>query len=107
MLNKLGHILRYLGEKTANAASWLGHKVGSGLTSISPVVSLLNTVIVPGVVSAGMVPEGVGALGDAGKALIARGTLTPWPSGGRSTEYAPMPVLSGRPTTKCAGRAIR
>ncbi len=78
MLNKLGHVLRYLGEKTANAASWLGHKVGSGLTSISPVVSLFNPVIGAGVASAGMVLKGVGALGDAGKALIARGDINPW-----------------------------
>ena len=78
MLNKLGHILRYLGEKTANAASWLGHKVGGGLTSISPVVSLFNPVIGAGVASAGMVLKGVGALGDAGKALIARGDINPW-----------------------------
>ena len=78
MLNKLGHILRYLGEKTANAASWLGHKVGGGLTSISPVVSLFNPVIGAGVASAGLVLKGVGALGDAGKALIARGDTNPW-----------------------------
>ena len=77
MLNKLGHILRYLGEKTANAASWLGHKVGGGLTSISFVVSLFNPVIGAGVASAGMVLKGVGALGDAGKALLARGDFNP------------------------------
>ena len=78
MLNKLGHILRYLGEKSANAASWLGHNVGGGLTSISPIVSLINLVIGAGVASAGMVLKGVGALGDAGKALIVRGDINLW-----------------------------
>ena len=77
MLNKLGHILPYIGEKMANAASWLGHKVGSGLTSTSPVISLFNHVMGAGVASAGMVLKGVGALGDAGKALIPRGNSNP------------------------------
>ena len=77
MLNKVGHILRYLGEKTTNAASWLGHKFGGGITSISPVVSLFNPAITAGVASAGMVLKGVGALGDAGKALIVREDINP------------------------------
>jgi len=77
MISKLGHILRYLGEKTANAALWLGHRVGGGLASISPVISMFNPVIGAGVASAGMVLKGVGALGDAGKAWIARGDFNP------------------------------
>ena len=77
MLDKLGHILRYLGEKTVNAASCLGHKVGGGLTSISPFVSLFNPVIVVGVASAEMALKGIGALGYAGRALIARGDINP------------------------------
>ena len=67
MLNKLGHILRYIGEKTANAASWLGHKVGGGLTPISPAISHLNPVLGGGVASAVMVFKGAGALGTPGK----------------------------------------
>jgi len=77
MWNKLGHTLRWLGEKGANAASWLGHKVGGGLAAISPVVSLFNPVIGAGVASAGMVLKSVGALGDAKKALLARGDFNP------------------------------
>ncbi len=70
MLNKLGHTLRYLGEKTANAASWLGHKVSSGLNAISPAISYINPTLGSGVASVGMVLKGVGALGDAGKAIM-------------------------------------
>jgi len=66
-----------LGEKTSTAASWLGHTLGGTLTSISPVVSLFNPVIGVGVASAGLVLEGVGALGDAGKALMTRGEFNP------------------------------
>ena len=73
MFNKLGQGLRWLDEKTSNAASWMGNKVGGTLTSISPVISLFNPVIGAGVASAGLVLKGVGALGDAGKALMARG----------------------------------
>ena len=77
MFNKLGYGLRWLGEKTSNAASWLGHKVGGTLTSISPVISLFNPVIGAGVASAGLILKGVGALGHAGKALMARGEFNP------------------------------
>ena len=62
MFNKLGQGLRWLGEKTSTAASWLGHKVGGALTTISPVVSLFNPVIGSGVASAGLVMKGIGAL---------------------------------------------
>jgi len=47
------------------------------LTSISPVFSLFNPVIGAGVASAGLVLKGVGALGDAGKALMTRGEFNP------------------------------
>ena len=75
MLNKLGHTLRYLGEKTANAASWMGHKVGGGLTAISPAISYFNPALGSGVASAGMVLKGVGALGDAWKAIMRGGNF--------------------------------
>jgi hypothetical protein len=77
MLNKLGHTLRYLGEKTANAASWLGHKVGGGLTATSPAISYFNPALGSGVASAGVVLKGVGALGDAGKAIMRGGDFNP------------------------------
>jgi hypothetical protein len=73
MLNKLGHILRYLGEKAVNSASWLGHKVGGGLAAISPAVAHFNPTIGAGIASAGMVLKSVGALRDAGKALMRGG----------------------------------
>ena len=77
MFNKLGHGLRWLGEKTSNASSWLGHKVGGTLTSISPVISLFNPVIGAGVASTGLVLKGVGALADAGKVVMTRGEFNP------------------------------
>ena len=77
MFNKLGQGLRWLGKKTSNAASWLGHKVGGTLTSISPVISLSNPVIGVGVASAGLVQKCVGALRDAGKARMTRGEFSP------------------------------
>ena len=55
MFTKLGLGIRWLGEKTANAALWLGHKVGGRPTAISPVISLFNLVIGAGAASTGMV----------------------------------------------------
>ncbi len=107
MFNKLGQGLRWLGEKTSTAASWLGHKVGGALTAISPAVSHFNPVIGAGVASAGLVLKGVSALGDAGKAMLTRASFTPRRSGAPSTAYAPMPAPSGAPTPQCAGRATR
>jgi len=72
MLNKLGHGIRWLGEKTSMTASWLGHKVGGTLNSISPVVSYLNLVIGAGIASAVLFQTVVGALGHARKALFTR-----------------------------------
>jgi hypothetical protein len=74
MFNKLGHGLRWLGEKTTHVASWLGHKVGGTLTAISPAVSHFNPVLGAGVASAGMIMKGVGVLGDAGKSIMRGGT---------------------------------
>ena len=73
MFNKFGEGLRWLGEKTSTAVSWLGHKVGGALTAISPAVAYFNPAIGAGVASAGMVLKGVGALGDAGKAMMRGG----------------------------------
>ena len=70
MFNKLGQGLRWLGEKTTTAASWLGYKVGGALTAISPAVSHFNPVLGAGVASAGMVMKGVDALRDTGKAVM-------------------------------------
>ncbi len=77
MFNKLGQGLRWLGEKTTTAASWLGHKVGGALTAISPAVAHFNPVLGAGVASAGMVMRGVGALGDAEKAIVRGGDFNP------------------------------
>ncbi len=73
MFNKFGQGLRWIGEKTTTATSWLGHKVGGALTAISPAVAHFNTVLGAGIASAGMVMRGVGALGDAGKAIMRGG----------------------------------
>ena len=67
MFNKLGQRLRWFGEKTSTAASWLGHKVGGALTAISPAVSHFNPSIGASVASSGMVLKGVGALGTQGR----------------------------------------
>ncbi len=77
MFNKLGQGLRWLGEKTSTAASWLGHKVGGALTAVSPAVSYFSPAIGAGVASAGLVLKSVGALGDAGKAMLTRGEFHP------------------------------
>jgi hypothetical protein len=67
MFNKLRQGLRWLGEKTSNAASWLGHKVGGALTAISPAVSQFNPAIGTGMASTGMVLKGVGLWGTPGR----------------------------------------
>ncbi len=77
MLNKLGQGLRWLGEKTYTAASWLGHKLGGALTAISLAVSHFNPSISASVASAGMLLKGVGALGDAGEAMMRGGDFNP------------------------------
>ena len=55
---------------TAEAPGFL---VGGALTAISPAVAHFNPTIGAGLASAGMVLKGVGALGDAGKAMLTRG----------------------------------
>jgi hypothetical protein len=77
MSNKLGHGLRWLGEKTTTAATWLGHKVGGALTAISPAVAHFNSVLGAGLASAGMDMKGVGALGNAGNAIMRGGDFNP------------------------------
>ncbi len=77
MSNKLGQGLRWLGEKSSTAASWLGHKVGGALTAISPAVSHFNPAICVSVASTGLVLKGVGALEDAGKAMLTLGDFHP------------------------------
>jgi hypothetical protein len=78
MFNKLGRGLRWLGEKTSNAASWLGHNVvGGALTDISPAVVHFNPTIGAGIASAGMVLRSFGALRDAGKAMMRGGDFNP------------------------------
>ena len=73
MFNKLGQGLRWLGEKTSTTASWLGHKVGGAMTAICPAVARFNPTIGDGLASAGMIIKGVGALGNAGKAMMKGG----------------------------------
>ena len=51
--------------------------MGGALTAISPAVSHFNPSIGAGVASAGMVLKGVGALGDAGKAMMRGGDFNP------------------------------
>ena len=75
MFNKLGKGLRWLGEKMSTGASYLGHKVGGALTSLSPALSLINPALGAGAASAGMVAKGIGALGDMGKAALRGGDI--------------------------------
>ncbi len=108
MFNKLGQGLRWLGEKTSTAASWLGHKVGGALTAISPAVAHFNPTIGTGLASAGMVMKGIGALGDAGKAMMrGGGTSVRMGSGGRSTGYEATRGRSGAPTRPSGRQIIR
>lgn len=70
MFGKLGQNLRFIGEKLAKGASWIGSKVGGALMKAAPVVAAFNPAMGAGVAAAGGVAKGVGALGDMGlKAL--------------------------------------
>ena len=71
--NKLGKGLRFLGEKASAGASWLGHKVGGALMSLSPAAAYFNPAVGAGMASAGAVMKGVGALGDMGMAALKPG----------------------------------
>ena len=51
--------------------------MGGALTAISPAVAYFNSAIGAVVASAGMVLRGVGALGDAGKAMMRGGDINP------------------------------
>ena len=64
-----------LGSKVAEAASFLGNKVGNTIMTIAPVASLINPAIGAGLAGAGAVDNGIGALGDLGKSLLATATL--------------------------------
>ncbi len=77
MFNKLGRGVRWLGDTTTTDASWLGHKVGGALTAISPAAAHFNPAFGARLASVGMVMKGVGALGDAGKAIIRGGDFNP------------------------------
>ena len=77
MFSKFGKRLRWLGEKAAAGASWLGNKVGGALVHASPALSMFNPGLGAGVASAGMVLKGVGALGDMGKAVLRGGDINP------------------------------
>ena len=75
MLNKLGQGLRFLGEKMAAGASWVGNKVGGSLLRLSPALSMVSPNIGAGAASAGAVLRGVGALGDMGTAALRGGGI--------------------------------
>ena len=64
MLDKIGQHLRFIGEKVAKGASWIGSKVGGALMKAAPVVAAFNPAMGAGVAAAGGVARGVGALGD-------------------------------------------
>ncbi len=51
--------------------------MGGGLVAISPAVAHFNPTIVAGIASAGMFLKAVGALGDAGKAIMRGGDFNP------------------------------
>ena len=74
-LTKIGQGLRWFGEKMAAGASFIGHKVGGALTSMSPAVAAFNPVLGAGMASAGLVAKGVGAIGDMGKAALSGGRV--------------------------------
>ena len=70
MLSKFGQQLRYIGEKLAAGASWIGNKAGSALLSASPVLTAINPALGAAAVSAGGVLRGVGTLGDIGQRAL-------------------------------------
>ena len=68
---KLGHKFRAIGSKVAGAASFIGHKVGRGLLTLALAVTALNPALGAGFAAAGGVAEGIGAIGDVGKRILA------------------------------------
>ncbi len=75
MVNRLGQGLRFLGEKMAPGASWIGNKLGGFLLRLSPALSMVNPNIGAGAAFAGAVLRGVGALGDMGTAALRGGGI--------------------------------
>ena len=74
-LSKLGRGLRWFGEKVASGASYIGHKVGGALTSMSPAVAAFNPGLGAGMAAAGMVAKGIGTLGDMGTKALGGGGI--------------------------------
>eukprot|EP00873_Tetraselmis_striata_P021330 jgi/Tetstr1/441594/TSEL_029822.t1 len=64
---------RAFGSKVAGAASYLGHKVGSGLMTLAPAVSMLSPTVGAGFAAAGAAAQGIGVLGDVGKKALSGG----------------------------------
>eukprot|EP00873_Tetraselmis_striata_P022869 jgi/Tetstr1/443133/TSEL_031189.t1 len=72
-IGKLGHTFKAFGSKVAGAASYLGHKVGSGLMTLAPAISVLNPTVGAGFAAAGAAAQGIGVLGDVGKKALSGG----------------------------------
>ncbi len=62
--------LRYLGEKIASGASYIGHKAGNFLMGASPVLAAINPELGAAAAGVGGVMKGVGKLGDIGKVAL-------------------------------------
>ncbi len=73
MLTKFGQKLRYIGEKLASGASWLGNKAGGALLRASPALTAINPALGMAAVSAGGVLRGVGTIGDIGQRALRDG----------------------------------
>lgn len=74
-ISKIGRGLRFLGEKVASGAQWLGNKVGGTLLSLSPAVSAFNPALGAGMAAAGGVAEGIGAIGGAAMSAMHGGIV--------------------------------
>eukprot|EP00873_Tetraselmis_striata_P036394 jgi/Tetstr1/456658/TSEL_043359.t1 len=72
-IGKLGHTFKAFGSKVAGAASYLGHKVGSGLMTLAPAISVLSPTVGAGFAAAGAAAQGIGVLGDVGKKALSGG----------------------------------
>lgn len=77
MFSKLGKALRFIGDKAASGAQWLGNKVGTALTAAAPVAAAFNPTLGAGVASAAAVAHGVGALGGLARGALATGNYDP------------------------------
>eukprot|EP00873_Tetraselmis_striata_P035510 jgi/Tetstr1/455774/TSEL_042571.t1 len=83
---KLGHTFKAFGSKVAGAASYLGHKVGSGLMTLAPAISVLSPTVGAGFAAAGAAAQGIGVLGDVGKKALSGGGVD---FGQRKAAYGP------------------